>query len=252
MHQTRRLSSPVGSTASFFVVLVLALLQSTTAMFRKGCQRGTSAFVTPSSATNWMRRLTPGGASTTSASSSVGRRPSLGLLSAAFLVGSSRCGVGATNPTSGFCSSAANTHPLPPFAPTQTCLAAHPAGSGDGASVAPAPTAESLKAVSSPTEKKKLQPKYRSSYRQPDYWIKHTELLFEIVADPDPEAAAGATVTYVTSTLTVERNVEGGPTPGIPNLELDGEELTLMEIKVVEGEEGKEGESSFDMGGGDK
>ena len=50
--------------------------------------------------------------------------------------------------------------------------------------------------------------------------------------DPDPEAPAGATVTYVTSTLTVERNADGGPSPGIPNLELDGEELTLMEIKV--------------------
>jgi len=102
--------------------------------------------------------------------------------------------------------------------------------------------------VSSPTEKKKLQPKYRSSYRQPDYWIKHTELLFEIVADPDPEAAAGATVTYVTSTLTVERNVEGGPTPGIPNLGVGGEGLTLKEIKVGRGGGREGGREEVEMG----
>lgn len=222
----------LATCASLF--LLFDFYDTSTAMFRTGYQRGTTAFASPPASSSWMRRLTTKGsaATATSAFTHVGRRPSWGLLSAAFLVSSSHRVVSATNPSTGFCSSSANKHPLPPFIPAQTCLAAHAPGGADGVSVAPAPTSASLEAVSSPTEKKTLQPKYRSSYRQPDYWIRHTDLLFQIVPDPDPEAPAGATVTYVTSTLTVERNVDGGPSPGIPNLELDGEELTLMEIKV--------------------
>ncbi len=222
------------------LVLVVLLLPHHTAlatttsssMFRKGCQR--SAFA--ASPSRWVGRLASSPAVSTT------RRPSsLGFLSTALLVGSSRYGVAATNTagTSGFCSNAANASPVHPILPSQTCLAAA-ASSGDSSSSSssvappPAPSAASLQAVSSPNgEKKKLQPKYRASYRQPDYWIRHTDLLFQIVPDPDPsKAAEGATVTYVTSTLTVKRNAAGGPTLGIPNLELDGEELELLEVKV--------------------
>lgn len=51
------------------------------------------------------------------------------------------------------------------------------------------------------------------------FWIRQTDLHFDIVPDPEDPSA---TVTYVTSKLTIERN-KGFSAEQRPNLELDGE-----------------------------
>ena len=67
-------------------------------------------------------------------------------------------------------------------------------------------------------EKKKLQPKYRASYRPPDYSIRDVDMLISL-SNPDPDNPEGS-VSYVTSTLTIHKNDH---TPAGANLELDGE-----------------------------
>lgn len=76
-------------------------------------------------------------------------------------------------------------------------------------------------------EKKQLQPKYRASYRPPNYSINDVDLLISI-GNADPKGVEES-VTYVTSTLTIQRNDHS---PEGANLELDGEALELMEVLV--------------------
>lgn len=78
----------------------------------------------------------------------------------------------------------------------------------------PAAAAMSTDAVIT-KEKKKLQPKYRASYRPPPYFIRDVDLDINL-SKPDPD---GSSVTYVTSTLHVHK----GDTAAGANLELDGE-----------------------------
>jgi hypothetical protein len=108
-------------------------------------------------------------------------------------------------------------------APPQTCpaAAATPAAdTGEGGTVAVVTKA-----------KKKLLPKFRSSYKQPDFWIRSTDLLFEVVPDPKDPAA---TATYVTSTLQIERNSHKQHASP-PNLELDGEVSTAATWPCTDG-----------------
>lgn len=106
------------------------------------------------------------------------RRPSsLGFLSAVTMLAAPRGGWATTSiPTTGTAAAAAGFCPAPfstaSGAPPQTCMAA----SASSTAVAAPPTDASAK--------KKLQPKYRLSYRPPDYWIRHTDLTFQIEADP--------------------------------------------------------------------
>lgn len=107
----------------------------------------------------------------------------------------------------------------------QQCLAKNLLSLAGGAqsralgTCAAAPTAAETAQVLTKEKKQHLQAKYRASYRQPDYWVRQTDLKLEILPDPkDPSA----TITYVTSKLTVERNAIYSD-DSRPNLELDGE-----------------------------
>lgn len=148
-------------------------------MYAPRSRSGAAAF-----ASSWLRRPTTTrstlAATAARHSSTAARRPSsLGFLSAMTMLAAPRGGWATAAPTipttgtgAGFCPAA----PAAPFSSTSnsnTCLNA--ASPSNTAVVAPPTDAAA---------KKKLQPKYRLSYRAPDYWIRHTDLTFQIEADP--------------------------------------------------------------------
>lgn len=82
-------------------------------------------------------------------------------------------------------------------------------------------------APAAPPPKKKLQPKYRASYRQPDFWIPQVDLDIRLLPEDKLQECSGEenkkeTVSLVSSTLKVVRNHEYKGADS-PDLELDGE-----------------------------
>lgn len=183
---------------------ILLVITTTTALLLLACTtaaatmmyhtpRRTTAFAASGATKGWLRNSNSNSnprqrartlASQAAAGRFQSRRPSsLGFLSAVTMLAAPRGGWATTStslPTTGAAAAAATAGFCPaPFSTTatagggqpQTCMAA-----SASSTVAAPPTDASAK--------KKLQPKYRLSYRQPDYWIRHTDMTFQIEADP--------------------------------------------------------------------
>jgi hypothetical protein len=182
------------------IALGAAAALTATSAFAMYAPRRQGAAFTASAGNAWLRptsRSTSSSASGRSRSSSTlaasasasaahaRRRPSsLGFLSAVTMLAAPRGGWATTSSTgnipttgaaaaanaagAGFCPAPFSTTSSP-----QTCLAASASN-----------TATATAAPTSATAKKTLQPKYRLSYRPPDYWIRHTDLTFQIEPDP--------------------------------------------------------------------
>lgn len=187
-HQHQRLSTlATAAAATAAALLLLAPVSSAAHMYaprRQGPAFAGSWLRAPHSAAARSSRSTLAAAAA-SATAHARRRPSsLGFLSAVTMLATPRGGWATTSTgggiptapaaTAGFCPAPLSTSATS----SQTCLAA------SATSSAAASGATTVAAPVSATAKKTLQPKYRLSYRQPDYWIRHTDLTFQIEADP--------------------------------------------------------------------
>ena len=175
---------PILLVITTTALLLLACTTAAATMYHT--PRRTTAFAASSATKGWLRNSNSNPRQRTLASQAAAgryqsRRPSsLGFLSAVTMLAAPRGGWATSTslPTTGAAAAATAGFCPAPFSTTataggqpQTCMAA-----SASSTVAAPPTDASAK--------KKLQPKYRLSYRQPDYWIRHTDLTFQIEADP--------------------------------------------------------------------